>query len=47
LGILPACSHAQTPSPKNVLIVYLSRTSNTKVIAEIIQSAIKPMQNRQ
>jgi flavodoxin len=29
-----------TPTPKNVLIVYLSRTNNTKAIADIIQSQI-------
>ncbi|MDN3655461.1 flavodoxin [Ferruginibacter paludis] len=31
------CMHAQQVSTKNILIVYLSRTGNTKVIAEIIQ----------
>jgi flavodoxin len=31
------CSDAQPVSPKKILIVYLSRTNNTKVIAEIIQ----------
>lgn len=31
------CSNAQTMSPKKILIVYLSRTNNTKAIAEIIQ----------
>jgi flavodoxin len=30
------CSKAQSILPKNVLIVYLSRTNNTKTIAEII-----------
>jgi flavodoxin len=31
------CSNAQSISPKNILIVYLSRTNNTKTIAEIIR----------
>lgn len=31
------CTNAQLASPKNILIVYLSRTNNTKTIAEIIQ----------
>ncbi len=34
------CSHAQLMSPKKILIVYLSRTNNTKVIAEIIQKNV-------
>ncbi len=37
LCLLCGCSDGQTISPKNVLIVYLSRTNNTKAIAEIIQ----------
>jgi flavodoxin len=43
LLLLPAlcisfgCSNAQPVSPKKTLIVYLSRTNNTKAIAEIIQ----------
>jgi len=35
--MLSACSDGQTLSPKSILIVYLSRTHNTKAIAEIIQ----------
>jgi len=31
------CSNAQDMSSKKILIVYLSRTNNTKAIAEIIQ----------
>src|SRR3954470_24034737 len=31
---------AQMPSPKSCLIVYLSRTNNTKAIAEIIQKNV-------
>src|SRR5687768_17018143 len=31
---------AQTPDPAKVLIVYLSRTNNTKAIAEIIHSYV-------
>lgn len=31
------CSDAQSISPEKILIVYLSRTNNTKAIAEIIQ----------
>jgi flavodoxin len=37
LCVSSSCSNGQTPSPKNILIVYLSRTNNTKAIAEIIQ----------
>lgn len=40
LCILSGCSNAQTITPKNILIVYLSRTNNTKTIAEIIQENI-------
>ena len=35
--MLSACSDGQTLLPKDTLIVYLSRTNNTKAIAEIIQ----------
>lgn len=46
--MLPACSKAQSPPPEteetldnnNVLIVYLSRTENTKAVAEIIQEQV-------
>ena len=34
------CSKAQPMSPKKILIVYLSRTNNTKAIAEIIQGNV-------
>ncbi|RFZ94616.1 flavodoxin [Mucilaginibacter conchicola] len=34
------CSDAQPVTGKNVLIVYLSRTNNTKAIAQIIQKEI-------
>lgn len=34
------CSNAQSVSSKKILIVYLSRTANTKAIAEIIQQHI-------
>ena len=34
------CSNAQPMSPKNILIVYLSRTNNTKAIAEIIRNNV-------
>lgn len=34
------CSKAQSTSSKNVLIVYLSRTNNTKAIAEIIHKNV-------
>jgi len=33
-----SCSNAQSVSSKKILIVYLSRTGNTKAIAEIIQA---------
>jgi flavodoxin len=39
LILISGCSNAQS-SANNVLIVYLSRTNNTKVIAEIIQQNI-------
>jgi flavodoxin len=35
-----ACSHAQTVHAKKILILYLSRTKNTKAIAEIIQKQV-------
>ena len=35
-----ACSNAQSMSSKKILIVYLSRTGNTKAIAEIIQKNV-------
>lgn len=35
---LSGCLNAQTLNPKNTLIVYLSRTANTKTIAEIVQA---------
>jgi len=34
------CSNAQSMSSKNILIVYLSRTNNTKTIAEIIHNNV-------
>jgi flavodoxin len=37
LCISSGCSNAQSMSTKKILIVYLSRTNNTKAIAEIIQ----------
>lgn len=37
LCISAGCSKAQTMTDKKILIVYLSRTNNTKAIAEIIQ----------
>ncbi len=37
LCISSGCSNAQTMGDKKILIVYLSRTNNTKAIAEIIQ----------
>ena len=40
LCLMPACSNAQTPSPKKILIIYLSRTNNTKAIAEIIHNYV-------
>jgi flavodoxin len=36
LSTFYGCSSAQPVSPKKILIVYLSRTNNTKTIAEII-----------
>jgi len=41
LGLLAGCPKSQTPTTDNkVLIVYLSRTNNTKAIAEIIQKEV-------
>lgn len=37
LCITTCCTNAQSISPEKILIVYLSRTNNTKTIAEIIQ----------
>src|SRR6185437_15458916 len=38
--ITSSCSNAQAPSSRKILIVYLSRTNNTKAIAEIIQKNV-------
>lgn len=38
--ITPGCSPAQPMPSKKILIVYLSRTNNTKVIAQIIQKNV-------
>ena len=40
LSMLSACSNGQTLLPKKILIVYLSRTNNTKTIAEIIHKNV-------
>ena len=40
LSMLSTCSDGQTFSAKKILIVYLSRTNNTKTIAEIIQKNV-------
>jgi flavodoxin len=40
LCIISACSNGQTISPKKILIVYLTRTNNTKAIAEIIHNNV-------
>jgi flavodoxin len=40
LCISSGCSNAQSLSSKKILIVYLSRTNNTKAIAEIIQKNV-------
>jgi len=40
LSVSSSCSSAQSMSPKKILIVYLSRTNNTKAIAEIIQKNV-------
>ena len=39
-SMLYSCSDAQVNSNQKILIVYLSRTNNTKVIAEIIQAKV-------
>ncbi|GAB3689134.1 flavodoxin [Spirosoma flavus] len=36
----PTITHAQSVSSKKILIVYLSRTNNTKVLAEIIHQQV-------
>ena len=36
----PAANSQQVPTEKNILIVYLSRTNNTKAIAEIIHQKV-------
>jgi flavodoxin len=38
--ITSGCSNAQSMSSKKILIVYLSRTNNTKAIAEMIQKNV-------
>jgi len=38
--ITSGCSNAQSMSSKKILIMYLSRTNNTKAIAEIIQKNV-------
>jgi flavodoxin len=40
LCISSGCSNAQSMSTKKILIVYLSRTNNTKAIAEIIHNNV-------
>lgn len=40
LSISSGCSNAQSMSSKKILIVYLSRTNNTKAIAEIIHKNV-------
>lgn len=40
LSMLSGCSSAQSMASKKILIVYLSRTNNTKAIAEIIQKNV-------
>ncbi|HET7119164.1 MAG TPA: flavodoxin [Hanamia sp.] len=40
LCVSTGCSNAQSMSSEKILIVYLSRTSNTKAIAEIIQKNV-------
>lgn len=40
LCIISGCSNAQSVSHQKILIVYLSRTGNTKAIAEIIQKNV-------
>jgi flavodoxin len=43
LSIFYGCSRAQTMQQHRILIVYLSRTQNTKTIAEIIQKNVGGM----
>ena len=38
--IISGCSNAQSMNSKRILIVYLSRTNNTKAVAEIIQKNV-------
>ena len=38
--LIPLFSDAQSPMSKKILIIYLSRTNNTKAIAEIIQRMV-------
>jgi flavodoxin len=40
LCMFSGCSNAQFMTPKNILIVYLSRTNNTKAIAEMIHKNV-------
>lgn len=40
LSSLSGCAHAQTRANKEVLVVYLSRTGNTKVLAEMIHRQV-------
>jgi flavodoxin len=40
LCLVTACSSAQTQPSKKILIVYLSRTHNTKAVAEMIHSYV-------
>src|SRR6478609_4280669 len=40
LCISSGCSNAQSIASEKILIVYLSRTNNTKAIAEIIQKSV-------
>lgn len=40
LSILSVCSKAQSISSQKILIVYLSRTNNTKAVAEIIHKNV-------
>lgn len=35
-----SCTNAQKPDNGQILIVYLSRTQNTKILAEIIQQKV-------
>jgi flavodoxin len=40
LVLTNGCTQAQTTSQKNILIVYLSRTNNTKAVADIIHKHV-------